>query len=717
MKDTILRRFFRSYLLVIVPFTCITLLITGCTVADMRRNQESTLNERVEYALAALEELYQQQWENGQALLADAELRYARITSNEIDGQKGIKKLNDFKKYQPQVETVFLDYGNDRLYGNQGMARRDVFLSAVLAPEETAYAEKLLKEKDSGLYFLRTAQEQALFLFHICKTQKDANSVNVLVSADCVLQILEPVVTGLENGGIRLAFADDRTCVFHQDEDGRLAFAPMRENVVGRYQHAFCADLIKVDIVVAYDESVLIRHVKMWQILFGIGNIGVILLSVYIAYSMSRNQSKPISHLARAMERVTGCLTEETRKGDPYGYLYGLLERMSASIHTLETKLNLSRTAFRQHAAVLVFRGLERDENAIRGLCALTGFEVSEEFFALCSISLNQEAPPDSLRCWLQGRLYLETSAQGAYNAVVLLELPNMDEQCGLRREIGQELISQREMGDAQISFSAVCSSLAEIGDAYLELLIHMRSALERRGEGVQCCVAHVPFQGDAQEALEGLEGAFKTGALQDVLRQLEVLARILADDSENQEYADHIRLCVSRLLIAAICVKVDPREKDDMLSDVLRMNLLKTEEYFSGLRGIVYRLYHTPEINGKFQHALEYIGKNYTRSDLSLEMVARACGFSSSYLSKLFRMNFGRRYLDYVAGLRIERAKELLQTSDMRIEEISRAVGYEDVAVFRKHFQAHCGMGAAKYRKLFRMGMNPCDQAAAQKE
>jgi transcriptional regulator GlxA family with amidase domain len=55
------------------------------------------------------------------------------------------------------------------------------------------------------------------------------------------------------------------------------------------------------------------------------------------------------------------------------------------------------------------------------------------------------------------------------------------------------------------------------------------------------------------------------------------------------------------------------------------------------------------------------------------------------------------------VQTLRIEEAKQLLETSQQPTEEVGASVGYEDPAFFRRLFRRHTGVTPARYRQRFR--------------
>ena len=57
---------------------------------------------------------------------------------------------------------------------------------------------------------------------------------------------------------------------------------------------------------------------------------------------------------------------------------------------------------------------------------------------------------------------------------------------------------------------------------------------------------------------------------------------------------------------------------------------------------------------------------------------------------------------IDYVHTVRMEEAKQILETTDFNVEKIGEEVGYEDPASFRRLFKRKSGLTPAEYRRLF---------------
>lgn len=104
--------------------------------------------------------------------------------------------------------------------------------------------------------------------------------------------------------------------------------------------------------------------------------------------------------------------------------------------------------------------------------------------------------------------------------------------------------------------------------------------------------------------------------------------------------------------------------------------------------------------ISSVVEEAITYMQGNFHNPELTMNALAEHLGVSSVSLSVEFKNEMDVKPSDYLANLRIEKAKELLASSDMRIRDISFAVGYEDDRVFMRRFKKYTGMTPGEYRR-----------------
>lgn len=93
-------------------------------------------------------------------------------------------------------------------------------------------------------------------------------------------------------------------------------------------------------------------------------------------------------------------------------------------------------------------------------------------------------------------------------------------------------------------------------------------------------------------------------------------------------------------------------------------------------------------------------INEEIFNPDLSLGYLSEKLGFSVNYLSTLIKKRMGINFQDYVTKNRIEYAKILLLTTDMKIYEIAEKIGYEDVNYFSSRFKYYVGQTPRQYQR-----------------
>lgn len=100
-----------------------------------------------------------------------------------------------------------------------------------------------------------------------------------------------------------------------------------------------------------------------------------------------------------------------------------------------------------------------------------------------------------------------------------------------------------------------------------------------------------------------------------------------------------------------------------------------------------------------KIKHAMEYIQENYDK-ELNMAVVSNYISMNYSLFSYLFKEYTGSNFVNYLKNIRMEEAKRLLEETDLRINEISQKVGYDNEKHFMKTFKASCGVSPSEYRK-----------------
>ena len=93
------------------------------------------------------------------------------------------------------------------------------------------------------------------------------------------------------------------------------------------------------------------------------------------------------------------------------------------------------------------------------------------------------------------------------------------------------------------------------------------------------------------------------------------------------------------------------------------------------------------------------YMSQHYTDPNLMLQDVAKAVNMSNSRFSTVFAQQSGKTFTEYITGLRLGKAKELLRETDLRSSQIAFEVGYNDAHYVSYLFKKSFGLTPGEYR------------------
>lgn len=233
---------------------------------------------------------------------------------------------------------------------------------------------------------------------------------------------------------------------------------------------------------------------------------------------------------------------------------------------------------------------------------------------------------------------------------------------CAACYELQQQLAHDAERGPTTLKcFAGLCESAVPVRvSANVIAFLHTGQIfLHEPTEGQFNRAARALIQWGANVDLKQLEEAyFHTRVVSPT--QYEALLRLLAI------FAEHLAACSTQLLFR-------PREVE-------------------------------PE---SVQLARAYIAEHRVEQ-LSLGRVARAVNLSATYFSELFKKSTGMNFVEYVAKVRVEKAKDLLQNPGLAITQIALEVGFQSLSQFNRSFKKSTGQSPRAYRHQLIAGRAP---------
>ena len=145
--------------------------------------------------------------------------------------------------------------------------------------------------------------------------------------------------------------------------------------------------------------------------------------------------------------------------------------------------------------------------------------------------------------------------------------------------------------------------------------------------------------------------------------------------------------------------------EEYEHIKDIYNFNNL--QEYILSLRNLILKIdEYIFSLKSEFKDknaidaAIFWIKKNYHRNDINMSIVANRVSLNYYYFSYSFKAHTGLNFVDYLKKVRIEKAKELLKNSVLKIYEVAEKVGFENPKLFRKVFKEEVGISPLEYYK-----------------
>lgn len=98
-------------------------------------------------------------------------------------------------------------------------------------------------------------------------------------------------------------------------------------------------------------------------------------------------------------------------------------------------------------------------------------------------------------------------------------------------------------------------------------------------------------------------------------------------------------------------------------------------------------------------QSLIDYMS-SYYMEDISLDNISKNMYLSPVYISKIFKEETGTSPINYLIQIRLEKAKQILENNRIPVNQVAKAVGYEDAYYFSKLFKKYYGVSPSAYAK-----------------
>jgi len=262
---------------------------------------------------------------------------------------------------------------------------------------------------------------------------------------------------------------------------------------------------------------------------------------------------------------------------------------------------------------------------------------------------------------------------------------------CSLAIEIGSP---QRRLGDIHYSFA--------------EALVKVRSTTK------DSIPLDSGVRGDQIKRLKldqsALERYLKSGVVKDFDVFFDAYFQPISEAALRSQLVKHY-IFVDVILTAAQFVSELEGDVEQLIPDINQVDkLLANVKTIDQIRQEIRRIvtaalnFRNDQVNNEramvIHQAKGFIDNHFSDPNLSLTGVAKQASLSPSHFSVLFSQEMGETFRDYLTRTRIERAKELLRTTNLMCYEVAERCGYNDPHYFSYIFKKNAGVSPQRFRE-----------------
>lgn len=183
------------------------------------------------------------------------------------------------------------------------------------------------------------------------------------------------------------------------------------------------------------------------------------------------------------------------------------------------------------------------------------------------------------------------------------------------------------------------------------------------------------------------------------------VYESINADDTKSEEKSYVAIIMTLQKIMKQKGIESGERSAQYMLDSISKSGLFSIEEIRSYIASCIELISESINTNSRkvdIQNVVEYIGERYT-DNINLDELAQMYNTSAKYLSKRIKQFLNMPFKDYITNLRIDKAKELLENTDITVSELYWKVGFSNRSAFIRAFKLKTGLAPTEYKKGFK--------------
>lgn len=690
-----------------------SILVTQNFINKAKEENLQNLSYQVEDVVTFFDESFQEYKNKGVVLFSNQQL--ANKSAFLGSGIEALNLLRSFQTFNSE-DKICIYYDGGKIYYSAGLAGQFTFYKKTLGCTDYS-VQKAIEIMESNQYeccILNVGQSSGYLMYHI-PVGKDvtgsARSMQAFISFNSLEEVLRNMLPN-EYTLLQICVNGDSCYFYNNGQEMNAVSLNEFEELTGNCEEIplqSSSTELSLTVTVWNDidnqlkEFYYLRNTNIFILTAGI------LISIIVAFGLSVARFSQIKALVnQVLNGNDNSEKKHVNYGNEFDYIKLVLNESLKN--SVRKNSHTYRRIMLEQVSTLIVHGIITEKEEMDAALKVCGTELLEEYYYFCGIEIEEKTQIEQLEELLQWDIHYVIRDKNY--VFILCELHNWDFDLTVRRKVVQKLVGfLKEAGIScrQVALSQVYNQLSFANRSYLQVYSILESQSEEKGQMVFWEEWIQKHEGNNNLfGMEYLNEFRKAVSLKDITHAEKALRKLFQQSKEKKSKDDK---CYEHFMVLQALSSEIRKLNNEELNQKLQMKIasldLENERLFEKeVSQILIEYFKEKEADtGEFSEIRRFIDENYTRYDLSLEMIAEHIGVSKSAISKLFKNETGINYIDYVSRLRMNKAKELLENTDMNIKEIFLTVGYMDNVTAGRKFKAYFKISPAAYRAQIQNG------------
>lgn len=701
-----------SYLAVlIIPITIISLVLSS-TVFNILEKEIFENNKKT--VLMSTNNLVKE-LESGQTIVnslgASENINYFNYSENV---SKAINLISTLKRYLVSnsfFDSVFVYFTNDQwLYSNSSSYTIDNFFKTYGSSEEIDGKlhsildgiidyEFVFDETENTIYYAVPLMSHSKNIGSVIFAIDSKKLNNLLgITADDTTEILifdsENNLLNSPNSNILFESMDKDILysLVESTENGKYASEKIGPNIIYTSKVA-PFDLIYISITSVTDAFKQLTNV---QALLFTSIIIAIIIGITAIYMLIKINYKPIESL-KNLSKSLGEVAEDGSVNE-FDYIENTITTLNKKNSKLQIELLESLPIKQNFLLNLLINGNISDESVFLAECESINLNLTSAYHIV--VTVKSKKLPKFLSTIISD--YSLTNINFDYEFLVNQLSPDISIFLVGISDKNMNISEKYDLNeDMVLSFGSIQDTLINIAKSYIDSRTHLEfSKSETSDSYISQCI---------KKYNENIEYASHILSLSK-FDELEIIVSNTISDLDNETIPFALVRNVYFELIIMLNSFID-KNKHLSRYNIIDISSLYEIENIDTIRELFLESFNelisstkerdiiqTPKLT--IEAIKNIINMNYCDYSFSLQLLADEFGVSLSYLSQYFKDKTDSTILDYITSLKMNKAKELLETTSLTLKDVAEQVGYINVSSFIRRFKQVTGTTPGEYKK-----------------